>query len=138
MDAKITNPVSRATRRYFVEFAPDPVRLAIGSFLKVGASQVGCASEALGAALFGRICNLHTTSMASMRSGQRWQERVAGCAPAGCLAPYTLHDTLFQYFRGKSAIRSIVDQAVTSLKKTRKDMPWHRNHRPRAQRLTTT
>ena len=41
-------------------FAPDPVRLAIGSFVKAGASQSGRASEALGAALFGRICDLHT------------------------------------------------------------------------------
>ena len=56
-------------------FAPDPVRLAIGSFVKAGASQSGHASETLGAAFFGRICDLRTTSLASMRSGRRWQEQ---------------------------------------------------------------
>jgi hypothetical protein len=66
-----------------VEFAPDPVVLTIGSFVKAGASQAGRASEELWAALFGRICDLHTTSLASMRSGQRWQERSAACARAG-------------------------------------------------------
>jgi hypothetical protein len=36
------------------------------------------------------------------------------------LAPYTLHDTLFQYFRGNSATSPIADQVVTSLKKDEK------------------
>src|SRR4029079_3301471 len=59
----------------FATFAPDPVPLAIGSLVKAGASQFGCASEPPGAALFGRICDLRTTSLASMRSGRRWQEQ---------------------------------------------------------------
>src|SRR4029079_15043559 len=58
----------------FATFGPDPVRLTIGNFVKAGASQTGCASEVLGSALFGRICDLHTTSLASMRSSRRWQE----------------------------------------------------------------
>jgi uncharacterized protein (DUF697 family) len=36
------------------------------------------------------------------------------------LAPYTLHDTLFQYLRGNSATRSIAEQVVTSLIKDEK------------------
>jgi uncharacterized protein (DUF697 family) len=44
----------------------------------------------------------------------------ADVASAGRLAPYTLHDTLFQYFRGNSAIRSIAEQVVTGLKKDQK------------------
>lgn len=41
-------------------------------------------------------------------------------AQGGRLAPYTLHDTLFQYFWGNSAIRSIAEQVVTSLTKNEK------------------
>src|SRR4029079_7832483 len=55
----------------FATFGPDPVRLTIGNFVKAGASQTGCASEVLGSALFRRICDLHTTSLASMRSSRR-------------------------------------------------------------------
>lgn len=40
------------------ESAEEPVRLTIGNFVKAGASQIGCASEVPGPALFGRICDL--------------------------------------------------------------------------------
>lgn len=53
----------------------DLVRPAIGSFVKAGASQAERASEVPGTAFFDRICDLHKTSLASMRSGPRWQER---------------------------------------------------------------
>src|SRR5215510_10413942 len=66
---------SAARGEPFATFSSDPVRLTIGSFVKAGASHSGRASGALGAALFGRICDLHTTSLASMRSGLRWQEQ---------------------------------------------------------------
>jgi hypothetical protein len=121
------------------KFSPDPVRLAIGSFVKAGASQAERVSEALGAIFFGRICDLPHDLLGFYEIGSA-MARIGLFPPdvrgAGRLAPYTLHDTLFQYLRGKSAIRSIVDQAVTSLKKTRKELPWHRNHRPPAQQLT--
>jgi hypothetical protein len=53
----------------------DRVRAVIGSFVKAGASQAMRSSEAVGVAFFGRISDLHTTSLASMRSGPRWQEQ---------------------------------------------------------------
>lgn len=57
------------------ESAEEPVRLTIGNFVKAGASQTGRASEVPGPTLFGRICELQKTSLASMRSGRRWQEQ---------------------------------------------------------------